>query len=176
VVTPYATCESEALLVLHVIVAPDPLTPLAVTPEIVSGTANAIADVLDEPLNEAVTVALSSATNALAVAKNVPLTEPAGIVTEAGTVRFAELELRPMVPPPDPVSITVQVLDALGPIVLGLHAKELMVFTEDTETVPPVLAIASASPAGEAPRLLATVIGAAPLPDSVTDTLATIPL
>ena len=59
-----------------------------------------------------------------ATARNVPLTDPAGIVSEAGMLRFAELELSPTVPPPDPVRTTVQVLEAFGPRLVGLHPSE----------------------------------------------------
>jgi hypothetical protein len=128
---------------------------------------------LDEPFNEAVTVAVWSAVKACAVARNVPLPEPAGIVSEAGTVRLMELELRPMIPPTDPLRITVQVLEALGAKVPGLHAMELI--TAATLTVPPAPVTAIASPVGEAPRLLPMVTGTALLPDRVTDRVATTP-
>jgi hypothetical protein len=108
-----------------------------------------------------------------AVARNVPLTEPEGIVTEAGTVRLAELELRPMAPPPDPLRVTVHVLEVPGVKVPGLHAMELSATA--TPTVPPVPVIAIASPAGETPRLLPMVIGTVLLPDGVTDRVATTP-
>jgi hypothetical protein len=58
----------------------------------------------------------------LVAAKNVPLAEPDGIVSKDGTVRFVEFELRATVPPPDPVRVTVQEVEASGPIVVGLHA------------------------------------------------------
>jgi hypothetical protein len=81
---------------------------------------------------------------AFAVARNVPLAEPAGTATVAGTVRLVELELRPMVPPPDPLRVTVAVT-------------------------------ATASPDAEAPILLLIVIGTSPLPDWVSDRVATNP-
>jgi hypothetical protein len=110
---------------------------------------------------------------AFAVARNVPLPEPEGIVSDVGTVRLLELEFRPMVPPPDPLRITVQVLAALGAKVPGLHAKELIAAA--TLTVLPVPVTAIAPPVGEAPRLLLTVTGTALLPDRVTDRVATTP-
>ncbi len=79
---------------------------------------------LDEPFNVAVRVAVWSAVKAFAVALNVPLAEPGGIVSEAGTVRLVELELRLMVPPLDPLRITVQVPEAFEGKVSGVHAKE----------------------------------------------------
>jgi hypothetical protein len=60
--------------------------------------------------------------NALVAAKNVPLADPDGIASEDGTVRLVELELRATVPPADPVRVTVQAVEAVGPIVAGLHA------------------------------------------------------
>jgi len=114
---------------------------------------------------------------AVAEARNVPLLESAGIVIEAGTVRLVELELSPMVPPLDPLRITVHVLEALGANVPGLHAIELIGLTgAATLTVPPVPVTAIASPVGEAPKLLLIVTGRAVLPDKVTDTVATTPL
>ena len=82
-----------------------------------------------------------------------------------------------MVPPPDPLRITVHVLEALGANVPGLHAIELIELTAAaTLTVPPVPVTAIASPVGEAPILLPIVTGRALLPDRVTDTVATTPL
>ena len=98
------------------------------------------------------------------------------MVSEAGTVRLVELELSPMVPPPDPARLTVQVLEALGARVPGLHAMELIELTAvATLTVPPVPVTAIASPAGDAPRLLLIVTGTSLLPERVTDTVATTP-
>ena len=59
---------------------------------------------------------------AFAEAKNTPLAEPDGIVSEAGTVKLVEFELRPIVPPPDPLRVTVQALEESGPKVAGLQA------------------------------------------------------
>ena len=115
---------------------------------------------------------------AIAEARNVPLLEPAGIVREAGTVRAVELELRAMVPPAGPPRITVQVLEALGAKVTGLHAMkviELITWATLTLTVPPVPVTAIASPVGEAPRVLLIVSGRALLPDRVTVRVATTP-
>ena len=130
----------------------------------------------DELFNVAVTVAFRSAVKAVAVARNVPLAEPAGIVSEAGTARLVELELRPMVPPPDPLRMTVQVLAALGAKIPGLHAIELIeLITATTLTVPPVPVTVIASPVDETPRLLLIVTGRSLLPDRVTDRIATTP-
>ena len=128
----------------------------------------------DEPFNVAVMVAVCCAVKARAVARNVPLPEPEGIVNEGGTVRLVELELRPMIPPPDPLRITVQVLEAYGAKPPGLHAMELTAAA--TLTVPPAPVMAIASPVSEALRLLLMVTGTPLLPDRVTDTVATIPL
>jgi hypothetical protein len=129
----------------------------------------------DEPFKVAVTVAVWSVVKAFAVARNVPVPAPAGMVSEVGTVRLVELEVSPAIPPPDPLRVTVQVLEALGARVTGLQAMELIVSTEATNTVPPVPVTAIASPVGEEPRLLLTVNGASVLPAMVTDTVATTP-
>ena len=114
---------------------------------------------------------------AIAVARNVPLLEPAGIVSEAGTVRLVVLELRPTVPPPDPLRVTVQVLEAPVAKVPGLHAMELIgVVTPETLMVPPVPVTEIASPVAEAPKLLLMLTGRGLLPDKLTDRVATTPL
>jgi hypothetical protein len=59
---------------------------------------------------------------AVAVALNTPLVDPDEIVSEDGTVKLVELELRTIVPPPDPSSVTVQAVEVSGPIVAGLQA------------------------------------------------------
>jgi hypothetical protein len=64
---------------------------------------------------------------ALVAAKNIPLAEPDGIVRADGTARFAEFEVSPMVPPPGPLSVTVQALEESGDTVAGLQAMEAIV-------------------------------------------------
>jgi hypothetical protein len=59
---------------------------------------------------------------AVVVPKNVPLAEPDGMVSEAGTARLVEFELRPIVPPPDPLRVTVQVVEESGARLPGLQA------------------------------------------------------
>jgi hypothetical protein len=114
---------------------------------------------------------------ASAEARNVPLTEPAGIVSEAGTVRLAELEVRPMVPPLDPLRTTVQVLDAPGARDAGLHAIELIELPAGlTLTAPPVLVIVTALPVIVAPKLPVSAMGTLAAPEGVTFTVATTPL
>jgi hypothetical protein len=54
VVAPYMTCESAALLVVQVIVAPVAVIDEAVIPERVSGPNSESVDVLDELFNVAV--------------------------------------------------------------------------------------------------------------------------
>ncbi len=114
---------------------------------------------------------------AIAEARNVPLLEPAGIASAAGTVRLVELELRPIVPPLDPLRMTVQVLEALGAKIPGLHEMELieLIAGAATLTVPPVPVTAIASPVSEAPRLLVILTGRALPPERVTDRVATTP-
>jgi hypothetical protein len=113
---------------------------------------------------------------ALADAGNVPLLEPAGIVSEAGTVRLAELEFSPTVPPSDPLSVTVQVLEAVGDSVPGLQVMELIKVTgPSTVTVPAVPVTSVVSPVGETPILWLKVTGALLLPDKETSTVARTP-
>ena len=98
------------------------------------------------------------------------------MVSEAGTVRLVELELRAMVPPADPLRMAVQVLEAAGATVPGLHAMDTMeLIPGATVTLPPVPVTAIGSPVGEAPRLLPILTGRALLPDRVTDRVATTP-
>jgi hypothetical protein len=124
----------------------------------------------------AVTVVVWSAVKPLAEAGNVPLLEPVGIVSEAGTVRLVELEVSPTVPPPDPLSITVQVVEAFGDSVPGLQVMELIKITGPlTVTVPAVPATWVVSPVGETPLLWFKLSGASLLPDKETSTVATTP-
>jgi hypothetical protein len=95
-------------------------------PELVSGIANESEVDLEEPFSVAVTVTVRSAVKALAVALNTPLVEPDGIVKEDGTVKSVEFELRPIVPPPGPLSVTVQVVDESGARIAGLQAIEVI--------------------------------------------------
>lgn len=104
-----------------------------------------------------------------------PLSEPVGMVSEAGTVRFAVLELRPTTPPPGPSRVAVQVLEAVGARLPGVHVIEVIPVTAVTLTTPPVAVTAISSPASEAPRLLAIATGRLLLPASVTDRVATTP-
>jgi len=113
---------------------------------------------------------------AFAVARNVPVVEPAGIVSDAGTLRFVELELSATVPPPDPVRTTVQVLEAFCSKAPGLHTIELIALTAvATLAVPPVAGRTIELPVGDAPRLLVIETGASLLPERVTDTVAITP-
>jgi hypothetical protein len=111
------------------------LHAIALISELVCGTTRESVAVWDEPFSVAVTLTLWSAMKAFDVAENTPLAEPDEIVSEDGTVKLVEFELSPMVPPPDPVSVTVQVLEESGLTVVGLQAMEAI----------PVLASGAAS-------------------------------
>jgi hypothetical protein len=63
---------------------------------------------------------------AFVVAKNVPLLEPGGMVSEAAKLRLVEFVLRPTIPPPDPLRVTVQEVDDSGPRLPGLQAIAAM--------------------------------------------------
>jgi hypothetical protein len=111
-----------------------------------------------------------------ATAGNVPLLELGGMLTELGTARLVVLELRLTVPPPVPLRVTVQVVEAPGANVAGLQASELRegVPTE-TATVPPVPVTAIELPVGDEPTLPVTLMGTEVLPNSVTERVATTP-
>jgi hypothetical protein len=98
-------------------------------------------------------------------------------VSEGGTVKLVEFELRPIVPPSVPLSVTVHAVEESGPIFAGLQMMELIVVmgAPVAETPPPLPAIASASPVGKVLRALMTLIGSALPFDRVTDTVATTP-
>jgi hypothetical protein len=112
---------------------------------------------------------------AVAVVTNVPLSEPAGMESEVGTVRLGELEFRPTVPPPAPSRVTVQVLVALGARLPGLQAMEVIPSLTLTLTTPPVPVTGISSPAGVEARLFATSIERLLLPAGVSDKVATTP-
>jgi hypothetical protein len=76
---------------------------------------------LEEPSSVAVTVTVWSVAKALVAAKNTPVVEPGGIVSNAGTMKLVEFEFRPTFPPPDPLRVTVHAAVESGPIVAGLQ-------------------------------------------------------
>jgi hypothetical protein len=102
------------------------LHAMALIPELVGGATRDSVVVLEEPFSVPVTVTVWSAVKAVDVAKNVPLAEPDGMVTEAGSVRLVEFELRPMVPPPDPLRVTVQEVEESGASVPGLQVMAVI--------------------------------------------------
>src|SRR5579872_3320103 len=121
-------------------------------------------------------VGVSFAVNCFAVAGKVALLDPAGTLTEAGTVRFAELDDRLTVAPADVLTVTVHVLDPPGDKLAGVQLTALTAGADrGTLTVPPALVIVIPLPAADAPRGLMTLIVAAVLPASVTVTVATTP-
>ncbi len=121
-------------------------------------------------------VGVSLAVNCFAVATKLALADPDGIVTEPGTVRFAELDVRLTVAPLEALTVTVHVLDAPGDKVAGTHPTLLTVVPAVARlTVPPVLVMVMPLPVGEAPRPLTRPIVAPLAPDSVTATVAIIP-
>ena len=159
------------------IVALDAVIPVGVIPEIVIGATNERVVVVEEPFIVPVMVTVWSAEKAFELAKKTPLAEPAGMVTVLVTARLAEFELRATLPPPVPLRATLQRLEESGARVTGVQEMELIVVTPlvPTLTPPPLPVTAIVSPAGEAPKLLPMPIGAALLPDKVTETVATTP-
>jgi hypothetical protein len=97
---------------------------IAVIAELAGGTTSESVVVWDAPFSVAVTLTLWSAMKPFDAAENTPLAEPDEIVSEGGTAKLREFELRPIVPPPGPVSVTVQALEESGLTVVGLQAIE----------------------------------------------------
>jgi hypothetical protein len=77
--------------------------------------------VFEMPFIVAVIVTVWSAEKAVDVTRNRPLVEPGAIVSEAGKVRFVELELRLTVPPVARVTVTVQAPEEIGAMVAGVQ-------------------------------------------------------
>jgi hypothetical protein len=142
------------------------------------GAARLKATILEEPFKVAVTVGLSLTLNAFAAAVKVALVEADGTVTVAGTVRLLEVDARVTEAPVEELTLTVQVLAALGAKVVGAHARLLSVVkrTTVTLTIPATDETASESPAGLTPNALLKLMVAPLLPDKVTLTVATLPL
>ena len=111
----------------------------------------------------------------MAVALKVAVVDPEATLTEAGTVRLAELEDRFTVAPDEALTVTVQVLDPPGDKLAGVHTRLLTVTgVTAVVTVPPVPVIEMPVPEGAAPSTLVTPMDAV-LPESVTATVATTP-
>ena len=68
---------------------------------------------------------VSLAVNCLAVAAKVALVDPAGMATEDGTVRLAEVDDRLTLETVEALTVTVQVLAAPGESAVGVQASEL---------------------------------------------------
>jgi len=127
---PYANCESEALLVVQVTVAPDEVMADTLVSETVSGAISERVVVLEVPFRLAVIVAVWSEASAPAVAVNVAELELAGTLMEAGTVNpvTALLKSATAVLPADGFDrATVQVVLALETRLAAAHCSEDMV-------------------------------------------------
>jgi hypothetical protein len=108
----------------------------------------------------------------------VPLLDPAAIASEVAALTL------PVVPratctPPDPAAplrVTVQLAVALGFKTAGLHATELIVGAGELGlTVPPAAVSETPSPAGVEAMALLNPKLMADEPDTVADTVATVP-
>jgi hypothetical protein len=102
---------------------------MAETPEgvrLVGAMSNESVVALEEPSSVAVTVTVWSVAKALVAAKNTPVVEPGGIVSNAGTMKLVEFEFRPTFPPPDPLRVTVQAVEERGPMAAGLQVRSAM--------------------------------------------------
>jgi hypothetical protein len=109
---------------------------------------------------------------------NVAVFEPAATVREeAGESVTLPVDPSVTAAPPDPAAlrVTVQVVSAPGPRVVGLQAVDVIVGSAAATTIePPAPVIVTALPAGSEPKELLTpkVV----VPETVAETLATIPL
>jgi hypothetical protein len=151
-------------------------------PDNVAGVTSESAAVLETPPKDPVTVAAWSAVKFEALAVNVALLAFAGIASDAGTVRWAVLELRVtvVVVGAGPDKEAVQVADALGARLPGLQATavRLSVGVGVVRVIVPLTPVTGTLlPAADTPRALLTVMTAVLMPcASVTDTFATTPL
>jgi hypothetical protein len=131
--------------------------------------------VLDVPAREAVMVALWAVVNCPAVAINVPLVNPAAMVSEAG-VLTAPVAPSATFPPPDPTDpprATVHVAVAPGFNAFGVQEIE---FTGGTTLmVPPAGVTDRVSPAPVVPLAPLSTMLIGPAPETVPDTVATTP-
>ena len=109
---------------------------------------------------------------------NVAEVAAAATVTDAGTVSIALLFDTLTIAPPVGAALlrlTVQVLEALGPRLLGLQASAEM-STGATEMLPPIADMGMASPAMDAPKVpLTPIVIELALGASPTVTTATLP-
>lgn len=112
-----------------------------------------------------------------AVARNVAVVEPAGTVTEPGTLNAVKLDARFTVAPVEVLTVTLQLLELPGIRVVGLHAMALTVTAGAAAVIVPPLAVTvTADPVRSAPTGLMSPIAALLLPENVAVMVATIPL
>jgi hypothetical protein len=160
--------------------APLPNVAGAQTTELMAGGAvSAMAADRDNPFNDAVTVAAWSLAITPALAEKIAVLAPEATETDAGTVTSALLLESATVPPLDPESETVQVLEAPELNDDGVQAKPVTIGnpTEGDVTVPPVPLRSRACPSGEA-EMVSVIPNAVVAPaegDSVTLITATTP-
>ena len=134
---------------------------------------------LEEPLREAVTVALWAEVNWPAVAVKFAVVEPAATETDGEATLTLPVVWSPTVTPPVPaglLSVTVQVDAAPGFNDAGVQTRELIVICCSTVIVPPVAAIARAVPLGSTPITLLSPTASTLEEVTVADSVATTPL
>ena len=128
------------------------------------------------PFNVAVRVAVWSAAIVPAVAVKVAVVDPAGTVTDPGTVSAAALLDRATVPPPVFDRVTVQVLVRLLLKEPGVQLRAVKLGATGTANAPPVPLMGSASPVRVAPRVSVTSIVVLATPGATDrETTATTP-
>ena len=137
-VSPYASCESAALLVVQEMVAPDAVMADEAVAEMVRGATSETLAVADEPFNVAVTVTAWSESRAPAPAVKVAEVALAATLTEDGTVN-TEDALSDSVTTVLPVvvfdRVTVQVVLAFEARPAAAHCSEETVGRAVSESV-----------------------------------------
>jgi hypothetical protein len=131
-----------------------------------------------DPFNEPVIVAVWFVNDPAEDAVNVAVLDPALTLTVPGTESAVELEVSAIVSPAlATVRVIVQLVDADGPIDVGLHATaETPVAGLVRLIVPPLPVTVLAVPSAAPPIAPATLMATGVLPDpSVTETVATTP-
>ena len=137
-VSPYASCESAALLVVQEMVAPDAVMADEAVAETVRGAISDTLAVADEPFNVAETVTAWSASRAPAPAVKVAEVAPAATLTEDGTVNTEDAlsdSVTAVLLVGDFVNVTVQVVLAFEARLAAAHCNEETIGRAVSESV-----------------------------------------
>jgi len=156
------------------------LVGLQASPVTVTGATRLIVALCELLPNVAFTVADCDVVKVPAVALNVAEVAPAATVTDAGTVNVVLLLVSVTALPPAGAAwfrVTVQVLEALGPRLAGLHATlDTCNGTAPPVTVPPVAETVIPAPDGDDPILPLTPMAVLVAPAAIVRLItATVP-